>query len=194
MTEIQIIKATFLNGYISCVELAKFTRRDIQAFIDIGINPRSAQHDVLSLIEKENETYNKSVSGPVHGLPQLPNYMDLKGFLDQMAYKYSGCTVFVVNENLLGLGKGETNEDETGKLERHEGTKRESNGDSASRSGSENNTHSNRRSLRTQSRKNYARELRRKSEGSGHETSRFRKVQRALRVSAERKRKSLPAK
>lgn len=92
-TEAEKIKAAFLQGLFSASALGGLMNEEChRMFHFMGINSRAAQHEINQYFEGEKATFSRT------GL--LPNILDTQAFLDQMAFKYAGSSLFVSPANL----------------------------------------------------------------------------------------------
>lgn len=147
MVESEKIKHIFYEALLSILENGKLHARDHRSLFGIGINSRAAQHDILAQIKREDDEFSRSAL--------LPSYLETKKFLDEMAYKYNGCSLFVPKtKSLLESIEGDLDETKhvRGEPKGLSGKKRTQKRNSSARIRSENNKNTNRRSVRTQGR------------------------------------------
>lgn len=88
MSESEKIKKCFLDGIISSrANNGLMSEACHRAFYEIGLNSGSAQHEIKSYFQEEALFFLEK--------QLLPNFNDTQDFLNRMAYKHAGCTVYV---------------------------------------------------------------------------------------------------
>lgn len=122
MTEADLIYEAFLNGIISLRARGQTMEESChRAFYAVGINSASAQHEIRSYFQSEEEFFMNQQSQQANVL-LLPNYLDTVTFLNTMTIKYQGSSKLVKKPEIANTLETKENsnekENENGRAQR----------------------------------------------------------------------------